>query len=134
MSMPQRVSLFPMSRRAMLALAGAALAPWELLEATPSDFWNKKDPSKWSQDEIDQLTTKSPWAKLVTAAYAPGSNDGGYGNGSPSGNPNGGGYPGGQGGGGGMPRIGIGGICIGMPRGPGRTEERRVGKKRKITC
>jgi hypothetical protein len=114
--MPQRVSLFPMSRRTMLALAGAALAPWELLEAsTYADFWNKKDPAKWSQDEIDRLTTKSPWAREVTAQYAPGSGDGGYGNGSPNGNPNGGGYPGGQGGG--MPRIGIGGI--GMPRGRG---------------
>jgi len=106
-----------MSRRTMLALAGVALAPWELLEASTSDFWNKKDPSKWSQDEIDQLTSKSPWAKQVTATYAPGSNNGGYGNGSPNGNPNGGGYPGGQGGG--MPRIGMGGIGIGMPRGRG---------------
>src|ERR1019366_7253052 len=117
MSMPQRVSLFPMSRRTMLALAGAAMAPWDLLEASTSDFWNKKDPSKWSQDKIDRLTTKSPWAREVTAQYAPGSGDGGYGNGSP----NGGGYPGGQGGqGGGMPRIGIGGIGIGMPRGRGQ--------------
>ena len=105
-----------MSRRTMLALAGAALAPWDLLEASTSDFWNKKDPSKWSQEEIDRLTTKSPWAREVTAQYAPGSGDGGYGNGSP----NGGGYPGGQGGqGGGMPRVGIGGIGIGMPRGRG---------------
>jgi len=98
----------------MLALAGAALAPWDLLEASTSDFWNKKDPSKWSQDEIDRLTTKSPWAREVTAQYAPGSNNGGYGNGSPNGNPNGGGYPGGQGGG--MPRIGIGGIGMGGQR------------------
>ncbi|MGA3018256.1 MAG: hypothetical protein ABSF62_14150 [Bryobacteraceae bacterium] len=103
-----------MSRRTMLALAGAALAPWDLLEASTSDFWNKKDPSKWSQDEIDRLTTKSPWAREVTAQYAPGSNNGGYGNGSPNGNPNGGGYPGGQGGG--MPRIGIGGIGMGGQR------------------
>ena len=119
-SMSHHVSLIPMSRRTMLALAGAALAPWELLEATTTDFWNKKDPSKWSQDEIDQLTTKSPWAKQVTATYAPGANDGGYGNGSPNGNPNGGNYPSGGGyPGGGMPRIGIGGIGIGMPRGRG---------------
>jgi len=104
----------------MLALAGAAMAPWDLLDAsTYGDFWNKKDPAKWSQDEIDRLTTKSPWAKEVTATYAPGSNNGGYGNGSPNGNPNGGGYPGGQGGGGGMPRIGIGGIGMGGPRGRG---------------
>jgi len=101
----------------MLALAGAALAPWELLEAsTYGDFWNKKDPAKWSQDEIERLTTKSPWAKEVTAQYAPGSNPG-YGNGSPNGNPNGGGYPGGGYPGGGYPRVGIGGI--GMPRGRG---------------
>lgn len=89
------------------------MAPWDLLEATVyADFWNKKDPAKWSQDEIDRLTTKSPWAKEVTATYAPGSNNGG--NGNPNGNPNGGGYPGGQGGG--MPRIGIGGIGMGGPR------------------
>jgi len=117
--MPQPVSLPPISRRAILALAGAAVTPWNVLQATVySDFWNKKDASKWSQDEIDRLTTKSPWAKEVTATYAPGSNNnGGYGNGSPNGNPNGGGYPGGQGGG--MPRIGIGGIGMGGPRGRG---------------
>src|ERR1039457_6236803 len=116
--MPQHVSLFPMSRRTMLALAGAALAPWELLEAsTYGDFCNKKDPAKWSQDEIDRLTTKSPWAREVMEQYAPGTNNGGYGNGSPNGNPNGGGYPGGQGGG--MPRIGIGGVGMGGARGPG---------------
>jgi len=99
----------------MLVLAGAALAPWDRLEATVyNHFWNKKDPAKWNQDEIDRLTTKSPWAKEVTATYAPGTNNnnGGYGN--PNGNPNGGGYPGGQGGG--MPRIGIGGIGMGGQR------------------
>jgi len=32
------------------------------------DFWNAKDPSEWSSAEIEQLTTKSPWAKEVTAS------------------------------------------------------------------
>jgi hypothetical protein len=98
------------SRRTVLTLAGACLVSWDSLYAS-SEFWNKKDPSQWSGEEIDQLTTKSPWAKSVTASYAPGQNPG-YGQGSP----NGGGYPR-SGGGMGGPGIGIGGIGIGMPRG-----------------
>ena len=31
----------------------------------------------WTGEEIDRLTTKSPWAKSVNAQYAPGSNNGG---------------------------------------------------------
>jgi hypothetical protein len=74
---------------------------WENLYA--GEFWNKKDPSQWTGEEIDELTTKSPWAKSVTAQYAPGSNNG---------NGQGGGYPrnggGGMGGGMGIPGIGMG--------------------------
>ena len=98
-------------RRSALTLAGACLVSWDNLYA--SEFWDKKDPSQWTGEEIDRLTTKSPWAKSVTAQYAPGENRGGYGQGSP----NGGGYPRGGGGGMGGPTIGIGGIGIGMPRG-----------------
>lgn len=95
-----------LSRRGVLTLAGACLAPWDRLYA--GDFWNKKDPSQWTGDEIDELTAKSPWAKPVTAQFAPGTNNGGNGQG-------GGGYPR-NGGGMGGPGIGIGGIGIGMPR------------------
>jgi hypothetical protein len=100
-----------LSRRSALTLAGACLVSWDNLYA--SEFWDKKDPSQWTGEEIDRLTTKSPWAKSVTAQYAPGESRGGYGQGSP----NGGGYPRGGGGGMGGPTIGIGGIGIGMPRG-----------------
>jgi hypothetical protein len=79
--------------------------PWEDLYA--SEFWNKKDPSQWTGEEIDELTSKSPWAKPVTAQFAPGSNNGANGQGS--------GYPRNRGGMGG-PGIGIGGIGLGMPR------------------
>lgn len=97
------------TRRSALTVAGACLISWDSLYA--ADFWNKKDPSQWTGEEIDQLTTKSPWAKSVTAQYAPGENQGyGQGQGYP-----GGGYP--RGGGMGGPGIGIGGIGIGMPRG-----------------
>jgi hypothetical protein len=99
-----------LSRRGALTLAGACLVSWKDLYA--GEFWNKKDPSQWTGEEIDQLTTKSPWAKSVTAQYAPGSNNGGYGQG-------GGGYPR-NGGGMGGPSIGIGGIGMGRRGGMGR--------------
>ena len=91
------------SRRGVLTLAGAALLSWDSLYASP-EFWDKKDPSDWTGEEIDRLTSKSPWAKQVTALYAPGQNPG-----SGQGNPNGG-YPGGypRGGPMGGPGIGIG--------------------------
>jgi hypothetical protein len=28
-----------------------------------TDFWNAKDPSKWTEEEIDILTSKSPWVR-----------------------------------------------------------------------
>jgi hypothetical protein len=125
--MPRQDSLNSFSRRGILAVAGAALLPWNVLEATLySDFWNKKEPSKWSQDEIDKLLTKSPWAREVTASYAPGErpNNGGQGGGQ-GGGQQGGGYPGGYPGGG-MPRIGIGGRNrggMGGGRGRGQGQE-----------
>lgn len=76
-----------MTRRGILRIAAGAgitgyLAEWSPLGAFSSDFWNKKDPSEWSGDEINQLTSKSPWAKEVGAnAVAPGGQGGGYGGG-----------------------------------------------------
>lgn len=120
--MPSENSPWFLSRRQVLALAGAGLVSSTSLYAF-SDFWNKKDPSQWTGEEIDVLTTKSPWAKPVTTQYTP-QNNGGYGQGSPSG----GGYPGG--GGMGRPTIGIGGIGIGMPRGRGMGGGRNGGGTR----
>jgi len=108
--MPKEVNPRVLSRRSAIALAGAGLVSLDSLYASSSDFWNKKDPSQWTGEQIDQLTRKSPWAKSVNAQAPPG----GYGG---QGYPNGGGYPGGGGGGMGRPTIGIGGI--GMPRGRG---------------
>jgi hypothetical protein len=98
------------TRRGILMLAsGAGAASLGRLYARDPDFWNKKDPSQWSSEEIDRLTTKSPWAKEVTASMGQtGRSAGGMGGGGPMG--------GGRGGGGlGIP--GIGGI--GMPGGRG---------------
>jgi len=85
------------TRRGVLTLAAGAGAT--RLFAFSSDFWNKKDPEEWTHEERDQLTSKSPWAKEVSAS----SGQSGY---PPGG---GGGYPGGGGGGwggGGMGRRG----------------------------
>jgi hypothetical protein len=57
-----------MNRREIFlrAMAGSSLltfSGWPLAGA--SDFWNKKPVSDWSIAEVEQLKTKSPWAKKV---------------------------------------------------------------------
>jgi hypothetical protein len=91
----------PITRRGVLMIAAGAsaagyLAEWSPLQAFASDFWNKRDPSEWTSEEVSQLTSKSPWAKEVGATANPGGSPGG-----------GGGY--GGGGGGGMGGGGMGG-------------------------
>ncbi len=54
------------TRRGILVLAAGAGT--SRLFAFSSDFWNKKDPSEWTHEEIDQITSKSPWAKEVSAS------------------------------------------------------------------
>ncbi len=61
-----------------------------------SDSWEKKDPADWTHEDIEKLTTKSPWAKEVSAS-AP-SNGGGMG--QRGGGMGGGGMGGGRHGGG----------------------------------
>jgi hypothetical protein len=117
-----RDSLALTRRSALTLAAGAFVTGWRPLDAFSSDFWNKKEPAEWSAQEIEQLTTKSPWSKEVSAHFA---RDEGEQSGPMGGPPNsGGGYPGGgyPGGGGGMggPRIGgMGGPRIGGMGGPG---------------
>jgi hypothetical protein len=73
------------SRRvALRALSAPLLAgSFSLIARAPEDdFWNTKAPESWTPEEIEALTTKSPWAKPVSAqvnAYSPLSNTGGGG-------------------------------------------------------
>lgn len=56
------------TRRRLLTGAlgsAAALVPASRLIAA-SDFWNTKDPSTWTEEEIAVLTSRSPWAKAAT--------------------------------------------------------------------
>src|SRR5690242_12124584 len=54
------------NRREALFLAAGASAT-TLFAATP--FWEKRDPKDWTHDEIDKLTSNSPWAKEVSAQF-----------------------------------------------------------------
>jgi len=45
--------------------------------AADSEFWNRKDPSEWSADEVDRMITKSPWAKEITVSTQPSGQRGG---------------------------------------------------------
>lgn len=50
--------------------AATALVPGSVLFAA-SDFWNRKQASEWSDEEIHRLMNKSPWAKEVNAGAQP---------------------------------------------------------------
>src|SRR5271169_535213 len=124
---------FALTRRGVLMLsAGAAVANLSRLYGFSSDFWNKKEPAQWSGEEIQQLTSKSPWAKETTAQYSSEQGQGGGmggpgggGGGGGMGGPGGGGMGGGRGGMGGMgiPGMGGGGMGRGRSRGGGQRSE-----------
>src|SRR5436305_11971669 len=44
--------------------------------SSPQEFWNEKKPADWTEAEIQQLLTKSPWAKDASVSYygGPGGN------------------------------------------------------------
>jgi hypothetical protein len=58
-------------RGALMLAAGACVTGWQQrLDAFTADFWNKKEPAEWSAQEIELLTSKSPWSKEVSAHFA----------------------------------------------------------------
>lgn len=61
--------------RAVSSAAFWVCAGAELLEA--SEFWNKKDPSEWTTDEMLALATNSPWARSARVLPKPGRDRGG---------------------------------------------------------
>ncbi len=54
-----------MTRRSILGLGAAAAATLPGAQ----DFWNRKQPSQWSDEEIARLITRSPWAKEANAQF-----------------------------------------------------------------
>jgi hypothetical protein len=102
----------PLNRRTLLrtAAGGGWLALGSGFVFAASDFWNKKESSAWTPQEIETLKTKSPWAKKIHGEMAGGGSrgsGGGMGGGGRGGG--GGGMGEGGGGGGGGSRRGGGG-------------------------
>ena len=116
------------TRRSVLAIAAAAVTGSARLYGFSPDFWNKKEPSEWSSTEIEQLTSKSPWAKEVSAQSSPEQRDDGDMSGSRGRGGGGGGMGGPRVGGMGIPGMGGGG----MGRGRGR-ESRQSAQSFKAT-
>ena len=56
-----------MTRRDALSLSISILTPAGLWAKT--EFWNAKTPDKWSGEEIEKLTSDSPWAKGVNVEF-----------------------------------------------------------------
>ncbi|MCW5981367.1 MAG: hypothetical protein KIT09_25000 [Bryobacteraceae bacterium] len=113
------------TRRMLFSAGGALLAISRAVGA--GEFWNEKKPSEWTDEEVERLLTRSPWAKEVEARFdssnmerPPGGMGGDTGGGGMGGRGGaGGGFPGGGGigfpGGGGMGGPGIGGPGMGGP-------------------
>lgn len=64
-----------MTRRSalLLGLAGGFAPPRSWAYAS-KEFWNEKQPSEWSTEEIGLLLNKSPWAKDAAISYYGGQN------------------------------------------------------------
>jgi hypothetical protein len=103
------------SRREIMQLAsGAGFALLAEQYSFGADFWTKKKSAEWTDDEKNDLLTKSPWAKKVSAETSGGRSGGGGGFGGGGGGAEGGGDSGSGGGGGGRGGGGRGGGGGGM--------------------
>jgi len=51
-----------------LAIPGS-LPAWG---AAPAEFWNTKQPADWTPEEIDEMITRSPWAKPGSISFTGG--------------------------------------------------------------
>jgi hypothetical protein len=56
------------------AVAAASAPAWAF---APKEFWNEKKPEDWTDEERQELLTKSPWAKEASTSYNSGPNVGG---------------------------------------------------------
>ena len=68
--------MFLSRRKTWLAMGGFFAIGVEspLVFGVDGEFWNTEDPDKWTSDQIQELISKSPWAKPVSAelkAFAP---------------------------------------------------------------
>jgi hypothetical protein len=60
-----------MNRRTALLVGLAGTSAWSY---PAKEFWNEKQPSEWTPDEVQLLLSKSPWAKDAAISYYGGQN------------------------------------------------------------
>lgn len=56
-------------RSALFSLAGLGRLASVALAAAAKEFWDEKDPSQWSKEEIERMLNQSPWAKPASISY-----------------------------------------------------------------
>lgn len=54
-----------MTRREILMLSLAAIPA---LGSPAGEFWNQKKPEDWTKDEVEEMLTRSPWAKEASVS------------------------------------------------------------------
>ncbi|MGD1072151.1 MAG: hypothetical protein ABSB15_18645 [Bryobacteraceae bacterium] len=84
-------------RRFLLGALGSGAALAHAPRLLAAEFWNAKDPSTWTEEEINILTSKSPWARAAVPGIKHADD--------PTESAGGGGGAGGMGGGGGGGRA-----------------------------
>lgn len=52
-------------RRFLITALGAGIALTHAAPLFAAEFWNAKDPSAWTEDEVLMLVSKSPWARAA---------------------------------------------------------------------
>jgi len=77
------MALSPTIARRRFLLATLASLPAPLFAAT--EFWNAKDPSSWTEEEVQVLMSKSPWARAAVPTLKDGAEDPIMGGGQPAG-------------------------------------------------
>jgi len=61
--------LLMITRRFLLAISPAAILGLRASAFTPGDSWSSKQPEDWSEKDIHQILTKSPWAKTGASRF-----------------------------------------------------------------
>lgn len=56
-------------RSALFSLGGLGSLASVALAAAAKEFWDEKDPSQWSKEEIERILNQSPWARPASISY-----------------------------------------------------------------
>jgi hypothetical protein len=70
--------MFMTTRRNTLLAALGFAGALALLGASQDVFWDQKDPKDWTADQVQELLTRSPWAKPASVSFF-NNGPGGYG-------------------------------------------------------